>query len=315
METTGQRPSAPLNRAFQWWRKMDAESSRPSDELDVPVAPMLDVKWCSVHHVSLGGTPHSVGFKRDAHTLMIFDPGSYADGERWIDGDRMAFPGPLDVGIDVVPAHTEFRAWAASGSTVGCTLISIADDNIPDLIGHVENVDHGMRPTIGLQSGLLQSLAARLRETRVSGDVGPGDTLYLEALCTVICREVLVAQSQSQAAKLLRPKGGLSPRSQRLVKDYLQCHMDQKVELQTLSAVVGISQFHFARAFKVSFGLPPHKYLLNMRLQRAVELLRDPGRSITDVALNVGFSCSSEFARAFRQALGRTPRDFRNARH
>jgi AraC-like DNA-binding protein len=294
---------------------MEAESTRPSAELAVPLAPMLDVEWCSVHHVSLGGTPHSVGFKRDSHTLMIFDPGSYADGERWIDGDRLACPGPLDIGIDVVPAHSEFRAWAASGSSVGCTLISVADENFPDMVGGVPSIERGMRPAIALQSDLLQSLAARLRQTRVAGECGPGDTLYLEALCTVMCREVLIAQAQGNAAKLLRPKGGLSPRSQRLVKDYLLSHLDQKVDLKTLSALVGISQFHFARAFKVSFGLPPHKYLLNLRLRRAVDLLREPQGSITDVALNVGFSCSSEFARAFKQAMGCTPRDFRGVSH
>src|SRR5690606_24253069 len=136
-------------------------------------------------------------------------------------------------------------------------------------------------------------------------------SLYLESLCMVLCRELFQTQQQRCDGAPVRPSGGLSPRAQRLAKEFLRDRLDQKVELQALAAQSGISLFHFARAFKVSFGVPPYKYLQNLRLQRATALLRETRMPITEIALNVGFASSGEFARAFRQAMACTPRQYR----
>ncbi|MGN5478134.1 helix-turn-helix transcriptional regulator [Cupriavidus basilensis] len=58
-------------------------------------------------------------------------------------------------------------------------------------------------------------------------------------------------------------------------------------------------------------SVPPYKYLLNLRINRAADLLKASQTPITDIALEVGFSCPSEFARAFRQIMDCTPREFR----
>ena len=189
-------------------------------------------------------------------------------------------------------------------------MISVGTEHFAELNG-VTRSGYQVRPSVGLESDLLSPLIDRLRELCREDRAEKCDRLYLEAICVVLFREVMRAQQQTWLSNSQRPTGGLAPKAQRVIRDFLQKNLGQKIDLQDLADQVGVSRFHFTRAFKVSFGLPPYKYLLNMRLRRAAELLRETRNPITDVALNVGFSCSSEFARAFKQAMGCTPREFR----
>lgn len=233
-----------------------------------------------------------------------------------MDGARLSASGPLDIGLDVVPANYEFLALAGPGSNIGCTMISIAGDDFAEAACTSHRSVSSLRPSIGLENDFLRQLANRLRQFGGT-EWKPGDSAYLESLCMVLFREVLLAQEQGHLTSPQRPTGGLSAWAQRTIKEFLSesDFLDQKVGLQALADLVGVSRFHFARAFKVSFGLPPHKYLLNLRLRKAADLLRNTSLPITDIALNVGFSCPSEFSRAFKDAMERTPREFRQMNH
>jgi AraC-like DNA-binding protein len=74
-----------------------------------------------------------------------------------------------------------------------------------------------------------------------------------------------------------------------------------------------LSPFHFLRLFRDVLGVTPHQYLVRCRLRRAARLLADDARSITDVALDVGFADLSNFVRTFHRAAGVSPRGFRQA--
>ena len=74
-----------------------------------------------------------------------------------------------------------------------------------------------------------------------------------------------------------------------------------------------MSPFHFLRVFARVLGVPPHQYLVRARLRRAARLLADGERSITDVALDVGFADLSNFVRTFHRAAGVSPGHFRRA--
>jgi AraC family transcriptional regulator len=200
-------------------------------------------------------------FCRDSHTLMIFDRGSFVEGERWIDGARLTTSGPLDIGLDVVPAHSEFHALAGPGSNVGCTVISIVGDAFAEATGTTLRSASCLRPSVGLENDLLSLLTARVRQVSRAETVATHDRLYLESICMVLFREVLLAQEQDHAASPQRPTGGLSARAQRIIRDFLHDHdhddLHQRVGLQALADLVGVSRFHFTRAFKVSFGVSP----------------------------------------------------------
>jgi AraC-like DNA-binding protein len=94
---------------------------------------------------------------------------------------------------------------------------------------------------------------------------------------------------------------------------WLDAHSHEPVDLDGAARAVELSPFHFLRLFSRALGVTPHQYLVRSRLRRAARLLADDARSITDVALEVGFGDLSNFVRTFHRAAGVSPRGFRRA--
>jgi len=94
---------------------------------------------------------------------------------------------------------------------------------------------------------------------------------------------------------------------------WLDEHSHEPIDLGTTAAEVGLSAFHFLRLFARALGVTPHQYMVGSRLRHAARLLADDARSITDIALDVGFSDLSNFVRTFHRAAGVSPRYFRRA--
>ena len=108
--------------------------------------------------------------------------------------------------------------------------------------------------------------------------------------------------------------GGLTPRALLRIREYIEAHLMDNIELETLAVMAGLSKWHFARAFKQSIGSPPHFYLIRRRLERAQELLAESDLSLAQIALKSGFSDQSHFSRRFRMLFGITPRSFRRSK-
>src|SRR4051812_43834183 len=81
--------------------------------------------------------------------------------------------------------------------------------------------------------------------------------------------------------------------------------------VRRLARVSGVSEAHFARSFKEAFGVPPHRYLLTRRIERATALLRETELSITDIAFQTGWSSLGTFGRTFRDVTGESPKELR----
>ncbi|RDZ26698.1 AraC family transcriptional regulator [Lysobacter silvisoli] len=94
---------------------------------------------------------------------------------------------------------------------------------------------------------------------------------------------------------------------------WLDAHAHEAVDLERTAARSSLSAFHFLRLFSSVLGVTPHQYLLRARLRRAVPLLADDTRPITEVAYDSGFADLSNFVRTFRRAAGVSPRGFRRA--
>ncbi len=102
-------------------------------------------------------------------------------------------------------------------------------------------------------------------------------------------------------------RGGLSAQARRTVRDWIESHPESNPTLGELAALAGLSEFHFARMFRVSFGMPPHAWVLQTRLERAQQLLADPSRPLHEVAVRAGFASASHLSRRFRAAFGVAP--------
>src|SRR4051794_25261725 len=83
------------------------------------------------------------------------------------------------------------------------------------------------------------------------------------------------------------------------------------LDVPKLASIACVSDAHFIRTFKATFGETPHRYLQRRRVERAMYLLRNSDRTVTDVCMEVGFSSLGTFSRTFRDIVGETPSEFR----
>ena len=132
----------------------------------------------------------------------------------------------------------------------------------------------------------------------------------MNALSIVLAHELMrLNDGPVQAEPVAR--GGLAGWQQKRVAEYIEAHVADDISLAQLAELARLSPYHFARAFKQSFGTPPHRSHTHRRVERAKLLLAEPALSVTEIGLKVGFSETSSFSAAFRKLTGSTPTSFR----
>lgn len=94
-------------------------------------------------------------------------------------------------------------------------------------------------------------------------------------------------------------------------KDRMDAASHEDWPVRRLARVSGVSEAHFARSFRDAFGVPPHRYLLTRRIERATALLRDTDMPVTEIAFETGWKSLGTFGRTFRDITGVSPGDFR----
>ena len=110
------------------------------------------------------------------------------------------------------------------------------------------------------------------------------------------------------------PIEALDPRLLRRLlraKDRMDAASHEAWPVQRLAQVSDVSEAHFARSFKQAFGVPPHRYLLTRRIERATALLRDSDLAITEIAFQTGWESLGTFGRTFRDITGESPSGIR----
>jgi AraC-like DNA-binding protein len=130
------------------------------------------------------------------------------------------------------------------------------------------------------------------------------ETRFLQMLTRLVARH-------ASARPVLRSVGE-EPVAVRRAKAYIEACFEQNISVDHLAAVAGLSPFHFIRVFRRTVGMPPHAYLMQIRVSRAKALLKQ-GRPIVDVAYDTGFVDQSHLTRHFKRTLGYTPGQYRNS--
>jgi len=108
-------------------------------------------------------------------------------------------------------------------------------------------------------------------------------------------------------------QAGLDRRRLTRVLDYIGANLEDDLTLARMAAVACLSRFHFSRAFKAAVGRSPHHYVSAKRLELAKQLLGKGDQPLAHIALTLKFSCQANFTRAFRDATGQTPAQFRRS--
>jgi transcriptional regulator GlxA family with amidase domain len=151
-------------------------------------------------------------------------------------------------------------------------------------------------------------LVERLRDMNVQVQLLDDHLSGATSLATQI---VAYLDSRSAQPRLDREgpilRGGLAPGALRRVRDYIELAIAQKLESKDLAKLAGLSDCHFSRAFRQSLGVPPHRYVMTRRVAIAARLIQQTERSLTEIALEVGFSDQSHFTRIFTRMKGETP--------
>jgi AraC family transcriptional regulator len=168
--------------------------------------------------------------------------------------------------------------------------------------------DFAIRTTIGVQDPVVTRLGA-LGRRELSREAR---RLYLEGLAAMLALHLLRSYGSPQRSPIPL-KGGLAPRQMRRVLDYVDAQLTAEIGLVELAAIAGLSPHHFGEAFKISVGKSPHQYVMERRVQRALELLRDGEGTIAEIAHVAGYSSQSHMTANFRRVTGLTPGRFRRS--
>jgi AraC family transcriptional regulator len=161
----------------------------------------------------------------------------------------------------------------------------------------------------------FQDPAVQQLMTLLIADANEDDTtekLYTEYLTQALAVRMLFLGRRIQSQTNNRATSGLPRQVLRRILERMRC-FGCDLSLQALANESGYSRVHFVRMFKVATGYSPHNYLLNLRLERARELLKNRSLSLIDIALDCGFSNHSHMSRLFHKSVGVTPSAYRRS--
>lgn len=167
-----------------------------------------------------------------------------------------------------------------------------------------------IRESFQLQDPVIQhgisSLATELRSDHFGG------ALYADALLTQLCVHMLRHHAN---ARLKEPKcpGALSASQSRQIVDYIESNLAADLSLESLCGIAGMSQYHFARLFKKRFGIPPHAYIQQRRVERAHQLILNSDLALKEIVFSTGFYDQSHMTKSFKRTFDTTPTALRRA--
>jgi AraC family transcriptional regulator len=117
--------------------------------------------------------------------------------------------------------------------------------------------------------------------------------------------------SPRAAAVSASSRGGLALWQKRKVDCYLREHLERPLQVKQLAAQVSLSASHFCRAYKQSFGTTPHMHIIQLRLERAKQLMLETQDPLSDIALRCGLADQAHLSKLFRRWMGETPNTWR----
>ncbi|GAD58264.1 transcriptional regulator, AraC family [Brevundimonas abyssalis TAR-001] len=162
---------------------------------------------------------------------------------------------------------------------------------------------------IGARDAEVEAIAARLRRELVTGE--SAGRVLAESFAKALLVRLFRIYTHDRSGTL-PVKGGLEAAKLARVLDYIDAHLSEKITLDRLAAVAGLSSHHFSGAFKAMTGLPPIKFVNRRRLERARDALATTDRTISDIAHGLGFPSHSHLSTYFKRDMGTPPSQFRS---
>jgi AraC family transcriptional regulator len=164
-----------------------------------------------------------------------------------------------------------------------------------------------LEPQWQIRDPLIEQMGLSLQqETFATGQAGAD---YADAMAIALSSHL----ARRYGKRLLTsPAGKLTQYQTQQIRDYIQENLSQDLSIDCLAQVVQLSLGYFATLFKRTFGVTPHQYVVQQRLERACSLLRQSDLPILTIVHQVGFHTQSRFTRVFQQQMGMTPKHYRD---
>jgi AraC family transcriptional regulator len=248
-------------------------------------------------------------FQGSAHLLVIYEDGARTDGQTCVQGLPQATLRRFAHKFTFVPAGYQYHECHEL-QVLSRLIYFYFDPGKLIVQSDARSEQISSSPRVFFEDEELWHSALKLKNLIEKPELG--DERYFQALGIVIAYRLLAIQA-GNARNQSFTRGGLAAWQQRITLAYIEEHISEHVKLATLARLVRKSPFHFCRAFKDSFGMPPLRYQAKRRIEQAKILLARPEMSVTEIGLTVGFGCSSSFATAFRKATGFTPTEYQRS--
>src|SRR5712672_503493 len=252
-------------------------------------------------------TPFEYSFRAPCHLLIAPELGERYDGETFVAGLPRSTLRDFTHKLTFVPAGHDIRGWHRPRALARTTWFYIDPRGpLSDPALRFDEIE--FKPRLFFYDRDLLETALKLKsQVENSGSM---HRQHAEALGIVLTHELVRINGD---AGLREPVscGGLACWQQKRVAAYIEEYVADDIPLATLAALARLSPYHFSRSFKRSFGMPPHRFHANRRMERAKRLLANRELSVTAIALEVGFSETSTFSAAFHRLTGQTPSRYR----
>jgi AraC family transcriptional regulator len=223
-----------------------------------------------------------------------------------MDGRGVDVPLAGNSNLWIIPEGVEFEGAFDVGDINACASIFMIRDRLPE-----EYRSLVTEPVLGFRhDALTRGLAELQKELSIQDNVFPlmADGWMLQALAHMV--RVTNAKEPVGAGQ----SSSLTPRQLRRAMDFMRAHLSGNISLEQLASVCDLSVNYFARAFKKCTGVPPHRWLVEMRLEKAKDLLLNTKTPLAEVAVACGFVDQSHLTKTFVRATGNTPGEWRHER-
>lgn len=246
----------------------------------------------------------SHSFARHTHdefAVGVIEQGAL--GFEYRGGRLVAPPGSINLANPDTP-HTGYPASQAGWSY---RMLYLHPDILQRTASDIAGRPRGMP---FFQAGVIHdaALAQAIGQLHRAIELGPAALLEQEGGLLGILARLIGRHADDRPQPIAV---GQEPRSIRVIREYIEECYAEDISLAALAGLAGLSPYHLTRVFRQATGMPPHAYLLDVRIRRARQLLRQ-GQPLAETAYATGFVDQSHFHRQFKRVVGVTPGQYRN---